>query len=55
MPWPALLLALASVPCAEATTTLAMTKCLMVEVRRSESELDRILQTAQQRLERPID
>ena len=52
MPWPALLLALAPVPCAEATTTLAMTQCLMVEVRRAESELDHILQTAQQRLDR---
>ena len=52
MPWPALLLALAPAPCAEATTTLAMTECLMVEVRRAESELDRILQTAQQRLDR---
>lgn len=52
MPWPALLLALAPVPCAEATTTLAMTECLMVEVRRAEGELDRILQTAQQRLDR---
>jgi uncharacterized protein YecT (DUF1311 family) len=55
MPWPALLLALAPLPCAEATTTLAMTECLMVEVRRTESELDRILQTSQQRLEPPID
>jgi uncharacterized protein YecT (DUF1311 family) len=57
MPWPALLLALAPAPCAEATTTLAMTECLMVEVRRADAELERILLTAQQRLQReqPID
>ena len=58
MPWPALLLALApAAPCAEATTTLAMTECLMVEVRRADAELERILLTAQQRIqgEQPID
>lgn len=58
MPWPALLLALApAAPCAEASTTLAMTECLMVEVRRADAELERILLTAQQRIqgEQPID
>jgi uncharacterized protein YecT (DUF1311 family) len=57
MPWPALLLALAPAPCAEASTTLAMTQCLMAEVRRADAELERILLTAQERLQReqPID
>lgn len=52
MPWPALLLALSPAPCAEAVTTLAMTECLMVEVRRAEGELERMVQAAQQRLDR---
>jgi uncharacterized protein YecT (DUF1311 family) len=52
MPWPALLLALSPAPCAEAVTTLAMTECLMVEVRRAEGELARIVHTAQLRLDR---
>ncbi|MFM7266082.1 MAG: lysozyme inhibitor LprI family protein [Cyanobium sp.] len=52
MPWPALFLALAPPPCAEAFSTLAMTECLIVEVRRAESELERIVRTAQERLDR---
>lgn len=39
-------------PCAEASTTLAMTECLVGEVRRADAEVERYLAHARERLER---
>ncbi|MEB3256404.1 MAG: lysozyme inhibitor LprI family protein [Synechococcaceae cyanobacterium] len=39
-------------PCAEATTTLAMTECLLGEVRRADLVVERYLRRSQQRLDR---